>query len=234
MVNSIINYTMFKSIKTGVIAALLVGTAIVANAQKSISKGTVVYGVDYILTEEQSAMASQLPKEQKLKFNGNLVRIDMEQGPATISIISDFIDKKALTLIDVPIAQIQYAVKLSKEEIEKQEASAPKFSDFKATGEKQIIAGYNAEKHTYKDDKGGTYELWTTSDVTLPNGFFGSQFKDLKGTLVKYTTFQNGAKVTLTTKSITEENVGPFSLDVPSGYEEKTMAEIMAMQGGGE
>ena len=27
---------------------------------------------------------------------------------------------------------------------------------------------------------------------------------------------------------------GPFSLDVPSGYEVKTMEEIMAMQGGGE
>ncbi len=234
MVKSIINYNMFKSIKTGVIAALLVSTAIIANAQKNITSGTVVYGVDYTLTEEQSAMASQLPKEQKLKFNGNLLRIDMEQGPASIGIITNYVDKQGLMLIDVPIAQIQYAVKVSKEDMEKQEASTPKFSDFKATGEKQTIAGYNAEKYSYKDDKGGVHELWATTEVSLPAGFFGEHFKDVKGTLVKYTTYQNGVKVTLTTKSINEEKVGPFSLDVPSGYEEKTMTEIMAMQGGGE
>jgi len=225
---------MFKSVKTGFLAAILVGSAVIASAQKKISQGTVTYGVEYSLPAEQAAMASQLPKEQKVKFSGNVLRMDMQQGPASIGILQDFVQKTGLMLIDVPIAQMQYAVKMSKEEIEKAEESAPKLSDFKATGEKQKVGNYNAEKYSYKDDKGGTYELWATNDIELPAGFAGSQFKDIKGSLVKYTTFQNGMKVTLTVKNISEDKVGPFSLEVPSGYELKTMQEIMAMQGGGE
>jgi len=225
---------MFKSVKTSFLAAILVGSALIANAQKKISQGTVVYGVEYSLPAEQAAMASQLPKEQKVKFNGNVMRIDMQQGPATIGVVQDFVDKKGLMLIDVPMAQMQYAVKMSKEDVEKAEESAPKLSDFKATGVKEKVGNYNAEKYSYKDDKGGTYELWATTEVELPAGFAGSQFKDIKGSLVKYTTFQNGMKVTLTVKNITEDKVGPFSLEVPSGYELKTMQEIMAMQGGGQ
>lgn len=225
---------MFKSVKTGFLATILLGSAIIANAQKKISQGTVTYGVEYSLPAEQAAMASQLPKEQKVKFNGNVMRIDMQQGPATIGVVQDFVEKTGLMLIDVPMAQMQYAVKMSKEDVAKAEEAAPKLSDFKATGEKQKVGNYNAEKYSYKDDKGGTYELWATTDIELPSGFAGQQFKDIKGALVKYTTFQNGMKVTLTIKNVSEDKVGPFSLEVPSGYELKTMQEIMAMQGGGE
>ena len=225
---------MFKSVKTGVLAALLVGSAVIANAQKKISQGTVTYGVEYSLPPEAAAMASQLPKEQKVKFAGNILRIDMQQGPASIGILQNFVDRTGLMLIDVPMAQMQYAVKMSKEDIEKAEALSPKFSDFKATGEKQKVGNYNAEKYTYKDDKGGTYELWATNEIEFPSNFSGEQFSSVKGALLKYTAFENGTKVVRTLKNISEDKVGPFSLEVPSGYELKTMQEIMAMQGGGE
>lgn len=225
---------ILKSIKTGALAAMLLGSSIMVNAQTKINQGTATYAIEYFLPMEQAAMAAQLPKEQKIKFNGNILRMDMEQGPANIGVIQNFVDKTGLLLIDVPIAQMQYAVKITKEETEKQEATAPKFSDFKATGEKQKIGDYNADKYTYKDDKDAAYELWTTNDVELPTGFYGKQFDAVKGTLVKYTTFQNGVKVTLTMRNLNEGKVGPFSVEVPSGYEIKTMQEIMAMQGGGE
>ena len=225
---------MFKSVKTGFLAALLVGSAIIANAQKKISQGTIVYGVEYSLPPEAAAMASQLPKEQKVKFNGDIMRIDMQQGPAAIGFLQNYTTKTGLMLIDVPIAQMQYAVKMNKDDFEKVEASSPKFSDFKATGEKQKVGNYNAEKYTYKDDKGAAYELWATTEIELPANFHGEQFSSVKGALLKYTVFENGVKVNKTLKSITEDKVGPFSLEVPSGYELKTMQEIMAMQGGGE
>lgn len=225
---------MFKSIKTGVLAAILICTAIYAQAQKKITEGTVTYGIEYAPTAEQEAGVSMLPKEQKVKFNGNIIKMEMEQGPATIVILSDIVSNSGLVLIDVPVAQMQFAVKRTKADYDKEKASAPKFSDFKATGEKKMIGSYNAEKYTYKDDKGGTYELWTTNDIELPVGFAGEQFKDIKGSLVKYTHFQQGVKSTLTIKEVKEEKNGPYKLDVPSGYEVKTMEEIMAMQGGGE
>jgi hypothetical protein len=160
--------------------------------------------------------------------------MSFENGPATIAVIFDHNSNESLTLIDVPVAQMQFAVKGSKADYEKTIANDPKFSEFKATGEKKMIGAYNSEKYTYKDDKGGAYELWVTNDIELPAGFAGVQFKDIKGAIVKYTTFQRGIKTTLSVKNIAEEKVEPISLTVPDGYEVKTMEEIMAMQGGGE
>ncbi|RZL45714.1 MAG: hypothetical protein EOP00_16900 [Pedobacter sp.] len=226
---------MFKSMKTGVLALILISTAIYAQAQKKITEGTATYTIDYSPTAEQEAMVSMMPTEQKVKFSGSMVNMEIQQGPATITIFNDFVSNLGLILIDVPVAQWQYAVKQGKAEYEKRKESEPKFSDFKATGEKKVIGSYNTEKYTYKDDKGGTYELWATTDIELPTGFSGENFKDVKGSLVKYTNYQQGVKQTLTLTGIKEEKVGPFSLEVPKGYTVKTMEEIMAMQqGGGE
>jgi hypothetical protein len=223
---------MFKSMKTGVLAVILISTAIIAHAQKKINEGVVTYTLAYAPTSEQEALISKLPTEQKVKFNGAISRIEVQQGPASIAILRDGVSNNGLLLIDVPVAQMQIAVKQGKAEIEKAKEGSPKLSDFKATGEKTKIGDYNAEKYTYKDDKGNAYELWTTTDVELPAGFSGDDFKDVKGTLLKFTQFQQGLKTTLTLKGISEEKMGPFSLAVPSGYEVKTMEEIMAMQGG--
>lgn len=226
---------MFKSIKTGVLAAILMTTAIVAHAQKKITEGTVIYTTKYLPTAEQEAAAEMMPKEAKIKFNGNLFNISFETGPAIISVTQDFVTLTGITLIDVPVAQMQFAVKTDKAAYEKETAELPKFSEFKATGEKKMIGAYNTEKYTYKDNKGGTYELWATTDVEIPAGLSGPEFKDIKGTLVQFTAFQQGGiKATMTLKSISEDKVGPLSLDVPKGYEVKTMDELKAMQGGGE
>ncbi|MBC8986950.1 hypothetical protein H9X96_14335 [Pedobacter sp. N36a] len=225
---------MLKSIKTGVLAAILVSSAIFANAQKKITEGTLTFGMEYALTPEQEPMASMLPTESKIKFNGNISRMEMQQGPATITVLANVVDLNSLVLIDVPVAQMQFAVKGTKSDYEKEKENNPKFSDFKATGEKKMILNYNTEKYTYKDDKGNSYELWSTNDIELPAGLVGRDFIGVKGTPVKFTSFNRGVKSTATLKSLVEEKTGPFNLDVPKGYEVKTMEEILQMQGGGQ
>lgn len=226
---------MFKSIKTGVIAFILLSTAALAQAQKKIEQGTVTYGVTYELTPEQKSMVdeSTLPAESKVEFNKNLARIQMDLGAAQVKVISDASTKTALLLVDVPIAQKQFATKMSAEDVAKQRGDI-KYSNFKPTGQKQTIAGYNAEKYTYTDNKNNNYELWLTKDVQLAEGTQYEDFRSLNGTLVKYSVVVNGLKSNYTLKSIKEGNVGPFSMEVPSGYELKTAAEMQAMQGGGQ
>ncbi|WP_442591643.1 DUF4412 domain-containing protein [Pedobacter sp. AW31-3R] len=223
---------MIKSIKTTVIAAILMTSAVIAYAQKKVTEGTLTYGMAYELSPEQSSLEGQLPSETKLKFNGNLLKIGMSQGPATITIISDGISKEGLVLVDIPVMQKQYAVKTTKEDNEQTMGPTPKLSDFKATGEKQKIGTYETEKYTYKDDKGAALELWATKDLILPEGIIGQQFKELNATPVKYTTVQNGVKTTLTLKELKEEKVGPISLTVPSAYEMTTMEALRSMGGG--
>jgi len=223
---------MFKSIKTTVVAAILISTAIIANAQKKVSEGTITYGMTYELTPEQQSMASQLPTETKVKFNGDILKIEMEQGPAKITILSDGLKKDGLVLVDVPMMQKQYAVKTTKAEAEQTMGPTPVLSDFKATGEKQKIGMYNAEKYTYKDDKNAAYELWATTDVQLPAGIIGAEFAAVKGTPIKFTRTQNGFKSVVTIKEVKEEKVGPITLDVPAAYEVTTMDALRAMGGG--
>ena len=222
---------MLKSIKTSVLAVILISTAIIAHAQKKVSEGTLTYGITYELSPDQQAMAGQLPAETKFKFNGNVIKIEMEQGPAKITVISDGLTKTGLVLVDVPIAQKQYAVKNTREDTEAMMGKTPVLSDFKATGEKLAIGKYNTEKYTYKDDKGAAYELWATNDLQLPEGIIGEEFKSIKLTPVKFTRIQNGVKAILTIKDVVEEKVGPISMEVPSSYEVTTMDALKAMGG---
>jgi hypothetical protein len=224
---------MFKSIKTGVLAIILIGTAIIAKAQKAIDAGTITYGVEYLLTDDQKKAVdpSVLPSESKVEFNGNMSKVQVDMGMAMLKIINDGAINNALVLVDIPMMQKQYAAKMSKADIE-QQSGALKFTGFKATGEKQTIAGYNAEKYTYKDNNGADYELWATTEIKLPVGANPRGFGELKGTAIKFTNTQDGYKTVLTLKDVKEGKVGPFSLDIPKGYEEKTMAELKAMRGG--
>jgi hypothetical protein len=227
---------MFKSIKTGVVAVILIGTALIAQAQKSLDQGVIIYGMKYELsTEQKNAInESMLPEETKIKFNGNISYIEMNMGPAIIKVLSDGLQRNSLFLVDIPVIQKQYAAKLSKEVVAEQMGNIT-YDEFVKTGEKQTISGYATEKYTYKDNTGNTHELWATTDIKLPAGAVPYGMEALKGaTPIKYSSFRNGVKTVATIKSIKEEKTGPFSLEVPKGYEEKTLAELQAMQGGGE
>jgi len=222
---------MLKSIKTSVLAAILISTAVIAHAQKKVTEGTLTYAVTYDLSPDQKALAAQLPPETKFKFNGSLIKLEMEQGPAKITVINDAVEKTGLVLVDVPIAQKQYAVKTTKADNEQMMGKTPVLSDFKATGEKQKIGNYNAEKYTYKDEAGTSYELWATNDIQLPDGISGSEFKALGATPVKFSRVQNGVKANIMIKALVEEKVGPISLAVPPSYELTTMDALKAMGG---
>ncbi len=226
---------MFKSMKTGVIAFILLSTAALAQAQKKIEQGTVTYSVSYEPAPDQKSGFddSILPKESVVEFDKNLARIQMDLGAALVKVISDSDTKTALLLVDVPIAQKQFATKMSAEDVEKQRGDT-KYSNFKPTGQKQTIAGYNAEKYTYSDNKNANYELWLTKDVQLAKGAEYEDFAALNGTLVKYSMTVNGVKSNYTLKSIKEGPVAKLSMEVPGGYELKTAAEMAAMQGGGQ
>jgi hypothetical protein len=222
---------MLKSIKTSVLAAILISTAVVAHAQKKVNEGTITYGMTYELSADQQSLASQLPAETKYKFSGNISKIEMDQGGATVVFLTDGVTKNGLVLVSIPMMQKQYAAKSTKEDGEAMMGKTAVYSDFKATGEKMKIGNYNAEKYTYKDDKGAALELWATTELVLPEGITGTEFKDVKGTPVKFTKTQNGIKATVVLKDVVEDKVGPLSLEAPAGYEAISLADLKAMGG---
>jgi len=218
---------MLKSIKTSVVALILVSSAIIAHAQKKVTEGTLVYTMKYKIS------APGAPEEQKVKFNGDISKLEMDFGPASVGVLLDSKSGSGLLLVSIPVAQKQLASKMTKAEMEESNAAKPKYSDFKATGEKKTVAGYNAEKYTFKDDKGASGELWATTDVDIPVNIATADFKEVKGFIVLVDT----PMATVTLKSLTEGKVGELSVaKIPSGYDEITYAEMKALQqqGGGE
>ena len=214
---------MFKSIKTSVLALVLVATAIIAHAQKKVTEGTLVYKMKYKVDMPGA------PLEQKTLFNGDVSMFEMYQGPAKISVYMDNKSGTGLLLIDVAVAQKQFAAKLAKTDMEEMSNMRPKYSDFVATGEKKMIGDYNTEKYTFKDDKGGVGELWATTDIEIPVNISTADFKDIKGTPVLI----ESPTATVTLASVKEGKVGELSVTkIPSGYEEVTYADMKAMRGG--
>ena len=210
----------------------LLGTCIfsISKAQKIITEGTLTYDIVYDLTDDQKKTidAENLPSISKVKFNGNLSKIEIDMGVAVLKMIVDGPGRAAILLVDVPIFQKQYATKLSKEDLDKQGGNLT-FSDFKASGEKSEIAGYAAEKYTYTDNNKQAYEVWLAPDLKLAPGAILPEFAGLNGSPVKYISLQYGIKTVLTLKSVKEEKTGPFTLTIPSGYEVKSSGEMDEM-----
>jgi hypothetical protein len=157
----------------------------------------------------------------------------MDFGPAAVGVFMDNKSGTGLLTVSIPVAQKQLASKMTKADMEESNAAKPKYSDFKATGEKKMIGAYNAEKYTFKDDKGGTGELWATTDVEIPVNIATAEFKEVKGFIVMFDT----SMATVTLKSLTEGKVGELSVTkIPAGFDEITYAEMKALQqqGGGE
>lgn len=204
-----------------------------AKAQKVIESGTLTYGITYLFTEEQAKLsdASVLPSESKVEFNGKVGKVQTDLGLAMLKILTNPTERNGLVLVDVPMMQKQYAAKMSKKDIEDQHGNLT-YSGFTATGEQQVIAGFNAKKYTYKDNNGASYELWATNELKLASGANPPGFEELKATPVKFTDILEGVKTVLTLKTVQEGKVGPFTLDVPQGYELKTLAELKAMRAG--
>lgn len=210
---------MIKSIKTSVLAVLFVGTAIFAQAQTTINEGTAVYEVS----------APGMPSSTKVQFNGTISKMAFDSGPASVMVITDVTNKLAVVAVSVPVAQQMIAAKMAPADVEEQKAKSGKATDFVATGVKEMIAGYNAEKYTYKDGDGNPFEVWATTELVTPLNSMTGKFAEVKGTVVKFT----GKDTKVSLKSIKEEKVGPLSATtIPSGYDEITYAEMKAMSGG--
>ncbi len=226
---------MFKSIQKGLFAYLLMGSAVLAHAQKKYTEGSITYHTTYFPTEEQKMAADLLPKEIIFYFKDNFVKNTIQiEKVVEVTQIQHLENFERLMLVDMAALDMKIATKMNKEEYMAEAAKQPKLIDFKSTGEKKKIGTYQAERYTYKDHKDNSYELWATEDVLLPTHFFGEEFKDVKGTLLIYTTFQDNLKVTLTFKQLEEGKVDPISLEVPEGYELVTGEEFKTMQGSGK
>lgn len=208
---------MITTIKKSFLTLFLSASFFGAFAQKSIREGVATYRVEN----------SQGINDTKVYFKENISRVDVESGPATVKVYTDVENHLGMIVIDVDEAEQYLAAKISKEELQAQRVNSPVYSDFVATTDTQMIGSYNSTRYTFKDNKGGSHELWATKDISLPKNALTRLF-NVEGTVVKFKTSDNTTLLT----GVNEESTDEMSVTkVPSGYTELTLKELMEMGG---
>ncbi len=211
-----------NNLKNAALALAFTAIGFSASAQKSFTEGLITYNV---VTDGQQV-------EAKNYFKGDSSSYQFSQGPAAINIISD--DKAGFwaILVDVPVASIKKAAVATPADLEAMKDREPTFTSTPTT-ETQTIAGYKCKKVQVKDSKSGSaYDVWVTTDVTVPPNNLTKYYANLGGTPVKFSISQMGKTVDVTLKSITADKVKPGMFAVPKDFDKITLQELMSMGGG--
>ncbi|RKD14332.1 hypothetical protein BCY91_07550 [Pelobium manganitolerans] len=226
---------MLKTLKTTFALAMGIGLASFSYAQKTIKEGTITYSAEYTLPADQQSLAAMLPKEMKVAFNGDLSRMKMDMGMYATTILANIVTGEMLTLTEVPMQNRKIAVKMNKAQAEKMREFQNGNHDYDvtATTETKKIAGYNCKKYILKDREDGTQaEIWTTTEIKIPNNALTSELKKVDGVPVEFSNKANGLTTKMTLKSIDETPVGTISLEAPSDYEPMDFTDLMSQMGG--
>ena len=190
--------------------------------KKNYTEGVINYDVS---TNGQQS-------EAKTFFRGDSSSYQMQQGPASINILSNVKGNYMVILVDVPVASIKKAAVLTPADIEQLKDQEPNFT-FTPTTETQTISGFSCKKVLAKDSKSGSNsDVWVTNDITVPANNSTKYFANAGGYPIKFTITQRGTPVQITLKSIVQEKVKPGTFGIPADFDRITMDELKAMSGG--
>jgi hypothetical protein len=121
----------------------LTGYSAVAQSKKTF-EGTIVYSLNFDEAGLDPASASMLQgREMIISIKGDKSKMEMDMGMMKTATISDNKAGTAVTLMDIMGQKM--ALKMTKEEIEKQRAEV-KEPTIKYTDETKEIAGYKCKK----------------------------------------------------------------------------------------
>jgi len=201
----------------------LAATTLSANAQKSYTSGT--------LTMTTSGPQGEI--EMKSYFTADSAAISFEAGPAKIKVLKDNKDSYFAVIVDVSQFNVKKAGIATPAEVEEMTASYPKLT-FAPTTETKQISGFNCKKVIATDAKGQKYDVWVTTDISLPKGVVPIYYDSVGGVPVQYTSFAQGQSAGVTLKSVVEEKAPAGTFGVPAGFDKMTLGELKAMQGGGQ
>ncbi len=221
---------MNKSIVFKLVLVLFIMSYLHSYSQNENSKfnGVIKYTISYV-GEVDNTVISQQPNELVMKFNGNKIRTDIEEGGAAISVIKNGDNKTIITLMDISILNKKVMIKTKNEEIINKLSLLPT-SSIKLLGETKEIAGYKCRKGELitKDDKGkeSIDEFYYTDELGRGEYNFDSQYREVKGILMEYVTTEENIKVKATATSIDNKSISETEFMIPKGYEETTLEQL--------
>ncbi len=220
----------------------LISISYLAIAQtKKLKEGVAEFDISYpSLSGEMKQMESSLPKNMTIYFKNDLSRIDMNSSMGSTYIISDFVKKELIVLMDM--LNQKFAIKQSQDEISKNETELRKngkMPEFKIVESKEtkIIAGYKCKKAIVQYTLNGKQEqmicFYTEYLPQINTGTDNMALKEIKGFLMEYNINQNGIEMRIVANNINAQIVDDKLFLIPDDYKIITQEEISGMMKAG-
>lgn len=210
------------SIKTMALGLALTATVYGAKAQKIYTEGMASYSI---------AVGGQTT-DATLYFKGDTSSLGFQRGPAQIKLIGTKDASFFALLLDVPVANMKKAAIATPAEMDEAISTEPQYA-FTKTDETKKIGDFNCKKYVAKDTRdGSTYDLWITSDITLPGNIISKYYSSLGGTPVMFTYLQGGSAKgaqVVTLKSVSDAKVPANMFKITADYDKMSLTDMQAM-----
>jgi hypothetical protein len=196
--------------------------------------GVITYKISYPDSKYSEAQMNMFPKVMTVSVKGSKARTEMNVGGGTTVEILDYVAKTKVALINM-MGQ-KFAIKQTREEIEKENADAPKGS-INVTNETKNIAGYNCKKAIVTTDEDGvktTFEVWFTEEIGSKDANFDNPlYKDINGVLLEFSLKTPQIAMKFSATSVEKKTVPSKDFEIPADYTLTTQEELKSKFGGG-
>ncbi len=195
-----------------------------ANAQKTLSEGSLVYNMSVETGSGEPKIADMFDgATTTIYLKGNKSRTELVSSLGSEATIYDGSNGTGVILKDYSGQKLMITLTAANWA---QNNSKYEGIVFENTGESQKIAGFNCKKATANLKNGTSFTVYYTTDVNLSNKSYDAQFKTLPGLPVQYEMETGKMKLKFTLASISYNPVSASKFEIPtSGYRVLTYDE---------
>ena len=230
---------MKNLINLSLLLILTLSTYIGANAQKTMSDGTITYDLKL---DKDNPMAGMLNgTNMVMSFKGSLMKtsVNIMGGMMSMNIVMDNTAKKGIMLVSAPMMGKNMAVEMTEKDFadaekkQKENQSKAKVTYNKKNQKK--IAGYKCYQAVAKVDgmpEGVTLFL-TEKIKPMGQSQIQNQIPGLTGFPLAFEVNQAGMKILFEASKVDKMTPSDkeFDMTIPEGFEKVTMEEIQGMGG---
>jgi len=213
---------------------LFTGLLLLAACEEGIFKsglqeGVIEYQISYPNLAEDHLMMDLLPKKMQCKFKPGMFTNEVSAGMGLFKSAVIYQSKEEHLYHTVKLLNTKIFAELDNPDILALNDGFENL-EFKPTGNKQKIAGYNCKEVevTVPSDSSWTFLMYYTKEIDIPEANFRNPFEEIDGVLMQYDIVSNGLRMRFSAKKVTEEKVPEDEIVVGEEYEKVSSSELRA------
>lgn len=202
-----------------------------------MKEGSIKYDMAFSSDDPEMSMAIMMMSGSTMNmfFKEEASRVEIAMGSMMNMVtVSDEKDKKAMLLMSIPMMSMNQGTIATLEEMESLKSDETTLPEVQLVKGKKKILGYKCKKAITVDESGNEATFWYTDKIEVNKKGQSYMNDKVPGLPLEYEINQNGMIVKMTAKEITESLTAEqtstlFKLEIPEGYEVKTLEEMMSM-----